>query len=71
MKAIACTKYGPPEILKMMEVEKYFLKNNEILIQVNATTVPMGDTKIRRFEPGLGPVKDFFQASDANDNWFQ
>ncbi|MDP3580944.1 MAG: alcohol dehydrogenase catalytic domain-containing protein, partial [Ignavibacteria bacterium] len=60
MKAIVCTKYGPPEVLKKMEVEKPVPKNNEVLIKVIATTVHIGDTKIRRFEPGLGPVKDFF-----------
>ncbi|MBI3124219.1 MAG: NAD(P)-dependent alcohol dehydrogenase [Ignavibacteriales bacterium] len=60
MKAIVCTKYGPPEVLKKMEVEKPVPKNNEVLIKVIAATVHIGDTKIRRFEPGLGPVKDFF-----------
>ena len=60
MIAIICTKYGPPEVLKMMEVAKPVPKDNEVLIKVNATTVHIGDTKIRRLEPGLGPIKDFF-----------
>lgn len=60
MKAIVCTKYGPPEVLKKMEVEKPVPKNNEVLIKVIAATVHIGDTKIRHFEPGLGSVKDFF-----------
>lgn len=60
MKANVCTKYGTPEVLKMCEVEKPYPKNNEVLIKVIATTVHIGDTKIRRFEPGMGPIKDFF-----------
>jgi NADPH:quinone reductase-like Zn-dependent oxidoreductase len=60
MKAVICTKYGPPEVLKFIETEKPFPKDNEVLIKVIATTVHIGDTKVRRLEPGLGPVRDFF-----------
>jgi len=60
MKAVVCTKYGQPEVLRINEVEKPFPKPNEVLIKVLATTVHIGDTKIRRLEPGLGPIKDFF-----------
>lgn len=60
MKAVLCPKYGPPEVLQFKEVEKPFPKDNEVLIKVKATTVHIGDTKVRRLEPGLGPLKDFF-----------
>ena len=60
MKAIICTKYGAPEVLQFKEVDKPCPKDNEVLIKVIAATVHIGDTKIRRFEPGLGAIKDFF-----------
>ena len=60
MKAIICTKYGSPEVLQIREVEKPSPKGNEVLIKINATTVHIGDTKVRRLMPGLGTVTDFF-----------
>lgn len=60
MKVVVCNKYGGPEVLHLKEIEKPKPKNNEVLIKVHATTVHIGDTKVRRLEPGLGPVKDFF-----------
>jgi len=60
MKAIVCSKYGPPEVLQIKEVEKPSPKPHQVLIKVFATTVHIGDTKIRRLAPGLGPVRDFF-----------
>jgi NADPH:quinone reductase-like Zn-dependent oxidoreductase len=60
MKAVTCTKYGPPEVLQIKEVDKPFPKPNEVLIKILATTVHIGDTKIRRLKPGMGTIKDFF-----------
>ncbi|MCK5117667.1 MAG: NAD(P)-dependent alcohol dehydrogenase, partial [Candidatus Aegiribacteria sp.] len=46
-----CSKYGPPEILQVKEVEKPVPKDNELLIKVHAATVNRTDCGILRAKP--------------------
>ncbi|TWT25283.1 NAD(P)-dependent alcohol dehydrogenase [Planomicrobium sp. CPCC 101110] len=49
MKAMVCTRYGPPEVLELQQLDKPVPKAAEILVKVRASTVTAGDCEIRGF----------------------
>ncbi|WP_430406695.1 NAD(P)-dependent alcohol dehydrogenase [Fluviicola sp.] len=51
MKAVYCTAYGSPEVLKMVDLPKPTPQANELLIRIHATAVNSGDVRIRKADP--------------------
>ena len=56
MKAVVCTKYGPPEVLQLKEVEKPIPKDNEILIRIFTVVVGIEDCMQRKGKPYFGRI---------------
>ena len=61
MKAVYCTAYGTPGVLKIVEIPKPIPLANELLIRIHATAVNSGDVRIRRADPWA--VRLFFGLS--------
>jgi NADPH:quinone reductase-like Zn-dependent oxidoreductase len=59
MKAIVYTHYGPPNVLKLEEVEKPTPQDNEVLVQVQAASVNAADWHLLRGKPFLMRLMGF------------
>jgi NADPH:quinone reductase-like Zn-dependent oxidoreductase len=51
LKAVVYSEYGPPEVLKLQEVEKPLPKDNEMLIKIHASTVITAELAYRSGTP--------------------
>jgi len=49
MKAVVYTKYGPPDVLELKEVEKPVPRDDEVLIKVHAAEATKSDCELRSF----------------------
>ena len=54
MKAIVCTKYGSPDVLKLEEVAKPVPGADEVLVEVRAAAVTFSNLMLVRGEPFVG-----------------
>ncbi len=54
MRAIVYTRYGPPEVLRMVEVAVPEPRAHEVLVKIHATSVTAADCIMRRGVPAWG-----------------
>src|SRR5512137_781533 len=46
MKAIVCDRYGPPEVLRLEEVERPVPRDNQVLVEVHASSLNAADIEL-------------------------
>lgn len=58
MKAAICERYGPPDVVRIVDLPPPTPRAHELLVRVHATTVSSGDWRVRSLDlpPGFGPL---------------
>ena len=51
MRAVVYDRYGPPDVLRLEDVERPVPKDDEVLVRIHATTVNRTDCGLRSAEP--------------------
>ena len=75
MKAILFTKYGPPEVLQLSEIDKPTPNENQVLVKVIAASVNIADWHtmhggpVRFMGVGLRKPKDQRFGTDIPGGW--
>ena len=50
MRAIVFEEFGPPEVLKIKEIEKPVPAENDVLIKISASKIGFGDLLMRNLD---------------------
>jgi NADPH:quinone reductase-like Zn-dependent oxidoreductase len=60
MRAVVHDRYGPPEVLRIENVERPVPNENEVLVRIHATTVTRADTHLRSGTPFVQRLQSGF-----------
>ena len=66
MKAVVYDTYGPPEVLRIEEVERPVPKDDEVRVRIHATTVNRFDCATRDANRRSGPAVSLISRRTSN-----